>query len=121
MAKIFLDTNKVVDILGKRDDSVVKSLENNQVFMSVLSVHIFCYAFKVGIPEERLAEQLEVFLLIGLNESVLTKAMRGPTNDLEDNIQLHNGAEAGCDIFLTSDKKLLQMKFFGMMRIENKL
>lgn len=43
--------------------------------------------------------------------------MEGPTKDLEDNIQLHSAAEAESDIFLTADKKLVDMKFFGKTQI----
>lgn len=35
--------------------------------------------------------------------------------------QLHSAAEAECDYFLTSDKKLLAMKFFGKTRIVSTL
>ena len=57
------------------------------------------------------------FNLIGLDQDILSKALNGPTSDLEDNIQLHSGAEADCDIFLTKDKQLLNMKFFGKLQI----
>ena len=44
-------------------------------------------------------------------------SLDGPTKDLEDNIQLHSAAKTEADFFLTNDKKLLKMKFFGKMRI----
>lgn len=46
---------------------------------------------------------------------------RDPTSDLEDNIQLHSAAEADCDYFLTSDKKLLAMIYFGKTKIVSTL
>lgn len=57
----------------------------------------------------------EQFGIVPLTEHILNKALEGPTNDLEDNIQLHSAAEAQCDIFLTNDKKLLNLKYFGKM------
>lgn len=41
--------------------------------------------------------------------------------NLEDNIQLHSAAEAECDFFLTSDDKLLKIKFFGKTEIKSGL
>ena len=52
-----------------------------------------------------------------LTDKILDLALEGPVDDLEDNIQLHSASEAECDVFLTNDKKLLKMKFFGKMRI----
>lgn len=60
---------------------------------------------------------LDRFNFIGLEKKVLKNSLEGPTLDLEDNIHLHSAAEAECDYFLTLDKKLLSMKFFGKTRI----
>lgn len=43
------------------------------------------------------------------------------SNDLEDNIQLNSAIKADCNFFLTFDKKLLKMKFFGKMKIVSSL
>jgi len=43
--------------------------------------------------------------------------MTGPTDDFEDNVQLHSAVMGDCDYFLTMDKKLIKMKYFGKMRI----
>lgn len=121
MARIFLDTNKMIDVLGGRDDNLFETLRNHSVYASVLSVHIFCYVHKMKIPNVELNEQIESFLLTDLDNEVLRRALEGPVEDFEDNVQLHSGAEAGCDIFLTNDKKLLQMKFFGKMKLVSSL
>ncbi len=49
------------------------------------------------------------------------RALQGPTTDVEDNIQLHSSVEAGCDLFLTHDEALLNLTFFGKMRIASRL
>lgn len=66
-------------------------------------------------------DDIERFLIIDFNSDILNKAIIDPTSDLEDNIQLHSAAEADCDLFLTSDAKLLKLKFFGKTEITSQV
>jgi predicted nucleic acid-binding protein len=118
MARIFLDTNIFIDTVHRKpENGVLDSLRGHSILISPLSVHIYCYSFQIKIPETLLREQLDNFDLVDLDSNVTQKAITGPTNDMEDNIQLHSAAQSDCDIFLTNDKKLLKMKFFGKTRI----
>lgn len=120
MAKIFLDTNIFIDAIHRRPEKeILESLENQIVFISPLSFHIYCYSYKVKLPNEIVIAQKEKFQIVDFSKEILEKATTGPTNDFEDNVQLHSAAEADCDIFLTEDKKLLDMKFFGKVRINS--
>jgi len=122
MAKIFLDTNYFIDALHRKPEKeILESLENNIVYISPLSVHIYCYIFKLKIPNKAVLAQIEKFQLIELSEGIVVRALQGPTGDFEDNVQLHSAAEAECQIFLTEDKKILDMKFFGKVTIDNSL
>lgn len=56
-----------------------------------------------------------------LSSNILDKALEGTTEDLDDNIQLHSASEAECELFLREDKKLLNLKFFGKVRIATKI
>jgi hypothetical protein len=94
-------------------------LPGHIVYVSTLSVHIFCYIYKVKFPNPVLKQQIFKFHLIDLSKKILENALAGPTPDLEDNIQLHSAAAADCDIFLTSDENLLKMKFFGKAKISS--
>ncbi len=116
MARIFLDTNFYIDIT-KRAKEKVEPLEGNLLFISPLSTHILFYAHKLVVPDKEASEMQEQFGIVPLNKYILDKSLVGPTKDLEDNIQLHSAAEAECDMFLSSDKKLLDMKFFGKVQI----
>ncbi len=116
MANIYLDTNKVLDI-AFRNQATRDSLDGQNVFISPLSIHILCYTEKRIVPDELVMALVREHLIVDLTADILEKALGGPTSDLEDNIQLHSAAEAECDYFLTSDKKLLAMKFFGKARI----
>ena len=118
MAKVFLDTNYFIDAIHRKPEmQILDHLEGHIVHTSSLSFHIYCYAFKIKIPNKNVLSQKEKFQIVEFSEDILTKALSGPTTDFEDNVQLHSAAEAECDIFLTADKKLLDMKFFGKTRV----
>lgn len=121
MARVFLDVNKLIDVLENRDPGVSEGLLGHEVFISPLSVHILCYLYKRKMPDSVLSDRVVKFLLVDFGEKILMRGMEGPVEDFEDNVQLHSGAEAGCDIFLTNDKKLLEMKFFGKMKMVDHL
>lgn len=116
MARVFLDTNFYIDVT-KRAKEKWEPLRGNLLFISPLSTHILFYTRKLKIPDQEVNNLQEQLGIVPLTKYILDKALEGPTNDLEDNIQLHSAAEADCDIFLTSDAKLLKLKFFGKMRI----
>lgn len=116
MARVFLDTNWYIDI-AKRDKEKLIIVEENLLFISPLSTHILFYSQKLSVPDEDIIELQKQLGIVPLTEFILEKALVGPTQDYEDNIQLHSATEADCDIFLTNDKQLLGMKFFGKTQI----
>lgn len=118
MAKIFLDTNYFIDALHRRPEkNILSSLEGNIVYISPLAVHIYCYIFRIKTPDARVTSQVEKFILADMTNVVVTRALQGPTEDFEDNVQLHSASEATCDIFFTEDKRLLSLRFFGKLQI----
>lgn len=119
MAKIYLDTNIVIDCVSNRVNTTALQgkLSNHVVYISPLSVHILFYSYKLHVPNARANETLSQFHIVDLNERILDKSLEGPLGDFEDNIQLHSAVAAECDTFMTSDKQLLNMKFFGKMKI----
>lgn len=122
MAKVFLDTNCFIDAIHRHPEKqILDKLKDNTIFVSTLSFHIYCYSYKIKIPNKRLLAQKEKFQLIDFSDEILDRALNGPTNDLEDNIQFQSAAEAECDFFVTSERKLLKMKFFGKAQIVSEL
>ncbi len=122
MAKIFLDTNCFIDSIHRSpEEDILELLENHTPYISSLSFHIYCYVYKLKIPNLKISAQKEKFHIVDFSESILDRALNGPTADFEDNIQLHSAAEAECDFFFTRDKKLLDMKFFGKTKIVKNL
>lgn len=116
MAKIFLDTNIYIDVI-KRSKEKWENLRGKSLFISPFSVPILFYTSKLKVPDQEVEELQKQFGIVPLTKEILDLSLQGPTNDLEDNIQLHSAAEADCDFFLTNDKRLLKIKFFGKAKI----
>jgi len=121
MSKVFLDTNLFIDLIYRRETDEFEYLNDHELFISPLSYHIFFYTQRLKVPNAKVNKGLSRFNFVDLGKKVLKNSLEGPTIDLEDNIQLHSAAEAECDYFLTLDKKLLSMKFFGKTRIISNL
>jgi len=118
MARVYLDTNYFIDAIERQiNKNLFLSLSEHAIYVSTLSYHVFFYASKKRVPDEKIKGIEEETEIVDFGKNILEKALSGPTSDLEDNIQLHSAAEAECDYFLTLDKKLLSMKFFGKTRI----
>jgi len=118
MARVFLDTNYFIDI-AQRNPGVGKAVDGQEIVISSLSVHILAYINKINIPNVALTRLVNQVQVVDFDKKVLNLALRGPTKDLEDNIQLHSAASSECNFFLTNDKTLLKMKFFGKVQVLN--
>lgn len=121
MAKVFLDTNKVIDYIQERATRVSPDLQDHSFFISPLSVHILFYVTKSKVPNGSIDGLVDLLFQVDFNESITEKALLGPTDDFEDNVQLHSAAQADCDFFLTDDKDLLRMRYFGKVEIVGEL
>ena len=117
MATVFLDTNYFIGLANRAPEVNTEILDEQKGFVSILSCHILFYVNKINVPDTKMNSFIDDFNLIDLSQDILDKALVGPTADLEDNIQLHSAAEADCDVFITKDKKLLNLKFFGKTKI----
>lgn len=118
MARVFLDTNAFIDIIEERGRAAKEELNNQDIFISPLSIHVLLYTTKQRIPYAKLTGIIDLFLLVPLSNTITNKALVGPTTDFEDNVQLHSAAAVESDVFLTADKKLLSLKFFGKMHLK---
>lgn len=121
MQKIFLDANFFIDFLQKRKNIDINDFKDKILYVSALTIHIFIYVFKIKIPDKNLTDLLSFFNLAKIDNDIVINSLQGPTDDFEDNIQLHCASSYDCDFFLTSDKNLLKMKFFGEVRIVEKM
>lgn len=121
MAKIFLDANVLINLTEKQGKILPDDLRDNKLFISTLSLHILIYVTKQKVPQNKLFQIADLYSIIKFDKSICGNALKSPTNDFEDNVQLHSAAHAECDFFLTEDKKLLDMKFFDKTRIVSSL
>lgn len=121
MARVFVDTNILIDLVEKRRSGVDEQLANHQLFISPLSFHILLYVTKEKIPYKKLNDIVDNFYLVSFDKKIAYGSLQAPTADFEDNVQLHSATSSDCDIFLTSDQKLLKLKFFGKMELKPSL
>ncbi|MEK7165757.1 MAG: type II toxin-antitoxin system VapC family toxin [Patescibacteria group bacterium] len=121
MANLFLDANFVIDIAERQVKIILENLKDHLVYISPLSLHILAYSYKYQIPYEKFTLLVRHFHLVDFSNHIVENSLRGPTSDFEDNVQLHSATEGECDLFLTSDRKLLDMKFFGKMQVVDRL
>lgn len=121
MAKVFLDANYFIGLANRAPEVDTEILDEHLGFVSIVSCHILFYINKVRVPDQKMNSFIDDFNLIEITLDILEKALQGPTDDLEDNIQLHSAIEVECDYFLTADKKLLDMRFFGKVQLLSKL
>lgn len=117
MARVFLDANVFIDIAEERKNVTLGQFGHHKLFISPLSIHILTYMYKYKLPDKKLLNLRKYYTIVPLYTSIVNKALEGSTKDFEDNVQLHSASYAECDLFLTNDKKLLDLKFFGTMKI----
>jgi len=118
MSKVFLDTNILIDATQDRGNKdLAETLDQHNTYISPLSIHILFYSHKIKVPSIQASETLSQFGIVDLTKSILDKSLEGPSSDLEDNIQMHSAAEVECDFFITRDKNLLKLRYFGKTQI----
>lgn len=121
MARVFLDTNYFIGLANRTPETDTEILNNHQGFISVLSCHVLFYVNKIKVPNTETESFIDGFNLTSFTLDTLKRALQGPTDDLEDNIQLHSAAESDCAYFLSFDKKLLKLGFFGKTQLVQSL
>lgn len=121
MARVFLDVNILIDLTEERKDKTLDDFGDHKLFISPLSIHILTYMYKYRMPNKKLLGLPTQFTIIPCTDTITLQSLSGPTSDFEDNVQLHSAAAAECDTFLTEDKKLLGMKFFGKTELKSTL
>lgn len=120
MAIIYLDANYWIDVIYRKTTALPPTTQNT-LFVSPLSVQIFCYSYKIAVPNEWLNKVLEQLRIVNLTKNIFTKSLAGPTSDLEDNLQLHSAVATDCDFFLTTDKQLLNLAYFGRLKLASRM
>ena len=115
--RIFLDTNIVLDLLGKRApffDSIAKiaTLAEQGKFtlvVSALSYSTVNYVLRKHENHDVVMSNLRKFNIIStissINETVVKKALNSDFKDFEDALQYFCALQSKCDVILTRDTK----------------
>ena len=121
MVNIFLDVNVLVNYIRGNSPDLLREISKNKLVVSSLTWHILYYLLRSKVPNINLNSIYDVVNSVELSNKIVEMAMAGPTNDFEDNVQLYSAIEEDCDYFLTLDTKLLKMKYFGKVKICDKI
>lgn len=121
MARVFLDANFFIDLIEKKGKISFEKFKSHFLFLSILTLHIYIYLYKIKLPSKKLEKLVSFFNIVPLNEKVFTSSLKGPFADFEDNVQLHSASISECDFYLTGDKKILKLKYFGKTKISENL
>jgi len=114
---IFLDTNIVLDLLGRRTpffDSIAKiatlaEQEKVTLVVSALSYSTVNYILEKYESHDVVISNLRKFKIISqisdLNELVVEKALNSDFKDFEDALQYFCALQSECDVLLTRNAK----------------
>jgi predicted nucleic acid-binding protein len=117
LKKIFLDTNIVLDLLGKREpffDAIAKiatlaEMGNLTLVVSALSYSTANYVLEKTEQHDKVISNLRKFNAIStisdLNNDVVEKALNSDFKDFEDALQYFCALQSNCEVILTRNSK----------------
>jgi predicted nucleic acid-binding protein len=117
MKRIFLDTNIVLDLLGKREpffDAIAKiatlsEMGSLTLVVSALSYSTANYVLEKTEQHDKVISNLRKFKTIStisdLNSDVVEKALNSNFKDFEDALQYFCALQSNCEVILTRNSK----------------
>ncbi len=111
--KVFIGTNIFLDLILKREHykealKIFNAISNHLFTGIILDVTILYidYIAKKQIREIRDFLNLinDTFIIVGVTNKSISKALKLSNNDLEDNLQYICANENKCDVLITNDK-----------------
>lgn len=115
--KLFLDTNVLIDLIGKRepyfeDVAIIASLAESKKIKLVASSLSFVntvYVISKVVERKTVLETLKKFRFIcevsDIDEIVIDKSLISSFNDFEDAVQYYSALHHKSDIIITRNKK----------------
>jgi len=117
MAKLFIDTNVLIDLLGERQPyyveiaEIITLIEKQRVKVSASSLS-FVNAFYVLSKSARKAVLIDMLTRLrivcevsAIDEFIIDKSLHSDFSDFEDAVQYFSALHHKCDIFITRNKK----------------
>ncbi|MBS4070146.1 MAG: PIN domain-containing protein [Algoriphagus sp.] len=127
MVKIFLDTNVVLDIIGKREpfyqeaklflDLHANGLAKLQIAESSIG-NLYYLAFnvyKLPYSEFTMSHFFKACEILSAGKDLIYKSLESDFKDKEDALQYYTALMNGCDFLVTRDKK--DFKFAKEIRV----
>ena len=117
MEKLLIDTNIVVDLLGKRENFYQEAQElftladedDVRLFISAMTFATIHYLISKHLNEDEARKVMIKFKLLvkilPLEDKILELALASDFRDYEDAIQYHTALENNLDIIITRNKK----------------
>ena len=113
--KLLLDTNVLLDVLGKRPPFYAAAArlwslaEHNQIeaFVSAISFNNIYYIVRKAAGKEKADEALrtlrDLFTPVPLDAKLINQSMDAPIDDFEDGVPFHSASREQVDYFVTRD------------------
>ena len=115
--RVFLDTNIILDLLGKRDPfykpaAKVATLADQKQFTLVVSALSFANVNYIitkfegrDIALNKLRKFKVLAEVVALDEVIIDKSLNSDFSDFEDALQYYSALSAGCSVIITRNKK----------------
>ena len=118
--KVFLDTNVLIDVLSSEErlstdysGRIFQELRDNRIegVITIQSIVDASYIFRhdndsLDLFRDRILQIRNYVNLEPLDYSDLQDALLSDPSDFEDELQCYHAVGAGCDFFITSDRRL---------------
>lgn len=133
MQRLFLDTNVVIDFLGKRDgfyEPIAKILtladkKKIKVFTSPVSISNTYYLLAKYENAKTALEKISKFKLLCavsiMDDEVIEKAIISNFRDFEDALQYYSAIATNCDLIITRNEKDFKHALIPVMSAESYL
>jgi predicted nucleic acid-binding protein len=131
LKRIFLDTNIVLDLLGKREpffDAIAKiatlaEMGSFTLVASALSYSIANYVLEKTEQHDKVISNLRKFKVIStisdLNNVVVEKALNSDFKDFEDALQYFCALQSNCEVILTRNSKDFKLSVIPTMTADD--
>ena len=127
MKRVFLDTNILLDVTMRREESLPESAriwadcETGKAlgFISAISLNNIHYIMRKRLPKAPALDCirciLNVFAIVPLDTAILRMAVDFPHRDFEDAIQLFSALQAKADCIVTRDSSHFPTEYLPIL------
>lgn len=131
MQKILLDTNIILDFLGKRDGFYLPAAKiltladqkKVKIFISPIAIATAFYLLCKNEERNSVLEKIRKFKMLCtisvMNDEVVEKALTSGFKDFEDGLQYYSALASNCSLILTRNEKDFKNAKIPVMNAES--